>query len=107
MNLRIVPPPHRTRELINALRIQMGRTQIERGCLKCDLSQDTGTPNVILYHEAWSTWEDLERHVRSERFSWILELMELSATTPDLSFNDVHETRGMDYVQKLRTSQAS
>jgi len=106
MNLRIVSPPKRTDELLHAFRLQMGRTEIQPGCLKCTLSLDTSNPCLILYQEQWNRWEDIEAHIRSDRFAWTLELMECSCNTPDLNFSDTRETRGMEYVRKLRTPES-
>lgn len=106
MNLRIVPQPRRTAELIHALRLQMSRTEAQPGCLQCRLSQDQQQPNIVFYQEDWDDWPEIEKHIRSDRFVQILELMELSTVTPELSFFDVNETRGMEYVQKLRTRTA-
>ena len=102
MNLRIIPLPDRTEELIRALRLQMGRTQVQPGCIHCQINQDADQPNVVNYQEHWKSWGDIERHISSERFAWILELMELSSNTPDLQFRDVHETRGIEYVRRIR-----
>ncbi len=102
MNLRIVPVPYRTAELIDALRLHMGRTQVQPGCIRCRISQDSEQKNIVLYQEEWNTWEELDKHICSDRFSWILELMEQSSNMPDLNFCDVHETRGIEYIKKLR-----
>ena len=102
MNLRIDPSPERTSALVHALRLHMGRTEVQPGCIQCRLSQSGDDQNIILYQEEWATWEAIEKHIRSNRFSWILELMELSSTTPDLNFCDVHEKRGIEYVKQLR-----
>jgi quinol monooxygenase YgiN len=102
MNLKLMPVPHRTSELIDALRVQMSRTQAQPGCLECHISQDSEEKNIVLYQEEWNSWHELEKHIRSERFAWILELMEQSSKTPYLKFCDVHQTRGMEYVRKLR-----
>jgi quinol monooxygenase YgiN len=88
--------------MIEALRLQMGRTQVRPGCIQCRISQDVDEENIVHYQEAWISWEALDKHIRSERFARILELMEQSSHTPDLSFCDVHETRGMEYVRRLR-----
>lgn len=106
MNLRIVPQPRRTAELIHALRLQMSRTEAQPGCLQCRLCQDQQQPNIVFYQEDWDDWSEIEKHIRSDRFIQILELMELSIVTPELSFFDINETRGMEYVQKLRTATA-
>ena len=102
MNLKLSPPVNRTSEVLHAIRLHMGPTQVQPGCILCKLSQDTQNPSTIHYQEAWKCWEELEKHIRSNRFSRILELMEISTSTPDLSFSDVQESRGIEYVKRLR-----
>jgi quinol monooxygenase YgiN len=102
MSLKIIPPRKRTAELIEALRVQMGRIQVQPGCIRCQLTQDTKEHNIVVYQEEWVAWPFVDKQILSERFSCILELMEQSLKTPELSFNDVRETRGIEYVQKLR-----
>ena len=75
---------------------------MQPGCIYCQINQDTEEPNVIFYQEQWQSWGDIEKNIQSDRFSWILELMELSTTTPELQFCGVQETRGMEYVRKIR-----
>lgn len=102
LNLKLCPSLERVQDVVSALRIYMGPTQVQPGCIHCRLSQALREPNVILYEEAWSCWEQLEKHICSDRFAGILHLMEVSCDAPQLTFNDVHETRGMEYVWKLR-----
>ena len=102
MTLKITPLHNRTDRMIQALRLQMVRTQAQPGCIGCRVTQDAEHHNIILYQEEWNSWNELEKHIRSNRFRWILELMEQSSNTPELRFCDIHETRGMEYVSKLR-----
>lgn len=102
MMLRVIPEPDRATELIRALRLQMGRTKVQPGCLDCQICQDVQDPHVVIYQEQWRSWPDIEKHIGSERFASILELMELSSDAPDLQFCDIHETRGMEFVRKVR-----
>jgi quinol monooxygenase YgiN len=104
MNLRIASLHRQTDALMDVLRLQMGRTQVLPGCVQCRLAQDADEQNVIFYQEEWNSWEEIEKHIRSDRFSWILELMEQASSAPELNFNDIHETRGMEYVREVRTS---
>lgn len=102
VNLKLTPSPQRVDEVIRALRLHIGPTEVQPGCVHCRLSQDPDEPNAVLYEEAWKSWDALDNHVRSNRFKRILNLMEASAATPMLTFRDVQETRGMEYVTKLR-----
>jgi quinol monooxygenase YgiN len=101
MSLRITPLPKKKNELIEAFRLQMNRIQVLPGCIRCRLSQDT-EENAILFEEEWRTWQDLEKHIVSDRFCWILELMEQSYTIPQLSFTDLCKTRGIEYALEIR-----
>ena len=97
VDLRLYPPVSKEKEVVDALRCLMGPTEVQPGCVKCRLS----TNDAIEYEEVWSSWELLEDHIRSDRFTRILALMELSERTPSLVFHGF-ETRGMEYVEEVR-----
>ena len=42
-------------------------------------------------------------HVRSERFTQLLEVLEAAREAPCIQFDFVTETRGLDYVAEVRT----
>ena len=58
--------------------------------------------NTFWYVEEWQDAGDLERELRSDRFSQLLALMETSAQPPALEFRVVTETRGLEYVAAVR-----
>ena len=58
---------------------------------------------MILWEE-WETEADLNRHVQSELYSWVVAAMELSARAPEIAFYGIAETRGIELIQELRES---
>lgn len=53
------------------------------------------------YVEEWATEEDMRRRVQSDSFTSLLAVME-SAEKPEVQFDFVTTTRGLDYVEEAR-----
>lgn len=82
----------------------MGPTRQAHGCVGCALSVSTesGDPSCIKYSEDWSSDEDMRRHVRSDRFPRLLEVMEEALEAPTLEFELAEGRRGIDYAEEVR-----
>jgi quinol monooxygenase YgiN len=102
--LKITTNPKRVQALIQALRSLMLPIQFDRGCMGCHLFADIENPDCLFYFEEWVTQKDLEREMRSDRFTRLLSIMESSPTPPVLEFLFVPQTRGLDYLAEVRTS---
>ena len=76
--------------------------QLKNELLLCKILVADDAEDEILYLEQWRTKEALQRHIQSDLYMRILEVMELSAVSPQLSFQEVSETRGIDLVIALR-----
>lgn len=100
--LRLVPPLQRVEEVIQALRCFIGPTKAEPGYLSCAIYLNAEQSNSILYQERWVSWEALTSHVRMSRYASLIELMETAIEPPLLQFHDVSETRGIEFLQKIR-----
>jgi hypothetical protein len=57
--------------------------------------------------EQWESKEDLNRHIQSSLYNWILSAMELASEVPKIYFHEVSKTTGMDLIQTLRTQEGS
>lgn len=86
--------------LTEALRYLKVGTQIEKGCLRCSVWADPDA--TIHYIEEWDTEADLTRHVRSQRFTSLLAVLESAPEQPLVRFDFVTESRGLEYVAELR-----
>ena len=93
--------------LVHALAEVKFQANLERGCVDCRLYAETGSPPSLHYVEQWSTLEDLESQLRSQRFSMLLALMETASQAPSLEVRTVHEQRGLDYVRAVRLGTSS
>lgn len=86
-------------ELLDALRFLVVGTRLEPGCLaSCAWTDPDWT---VRYIEEWATEADVHRRVRSDRFTALLSIVE-SAREPQVQFDFVTKSRGLDYVAQLR-----
>ena len=104
MRLAVVlaPPARGKEQLVDALRFLALPTSFESGCLGCRVSTDDTDESLVRYESEWETEEALRQHVRSERFTQVLEVLESVPQAPRVQFDFVTKTRGLDYVEEVR-----
>ena len=99
-------PAPNTLGIMEALRTLMRATRLEPGCMECRAwtSEDEAGPArmTVHYEERWSTEPSIERRVRSEAFTKVLELLEGSVEPPLVEFDFVSRHQGLDYVEAVR-----
>jgi hypothetical protein len=89
-----------TTDLLAALRYISTATRLEDGCLGCSVW--TGPESILHYVAEWATENDMRRWVRSDRFTSVLSVLESAHEPPDVRFDFVKHTRGLDYVAEVR-----
>ena len=52
--------------------------------------------------QEWEDWDSIETHIKSDAYRSVLELMELSSEQPEIKFNSISESKGMEFIEKLR-----
>ena len=90
--------------MTQGLRSLMLPVQLDRGCKGCHLYMDADDTRALCYVEEWKTPQDLDREIRSERFTRLLSVMESASEPPTLEFLFVSRKRGLDYVEEVRPS---
>ena len=71
------------------------------------MSTEESDESPVRYEEEWATEEAMRLHVRSERFTQILEVLESVPKAPRVQFDFVSQTRGLDYVEEVRKNDGS
>ena len=74
----------------------------ENGCLSYDVFCDIEGKTVFNLIEEWETREDLDRHIRSERFSVLLGTKSLLAKPSEINIHTVSHSEGVEVVNALR-----
>jgi quinol monooxygenase YgiN len=95
-------PAGQEAETIRTLRTFWDSTCALPGCIGGGVYQEIGFDRAALYLEIWSDSHQLEVHIRSQGYALLLAVMETSPEAPALGFQFVVETRGLEWVEKLR-----
>lgn len=74
-------------------------------CLECSVTVAADGDAEVCYLEKWQTREAMEQHLRSSRFSRVLEAMEYSSQPPELTFFNLTRVGGLDIVEQIRKVQ--
>ena len=105
LTVTLSAPANYAQDLVEAFRFLMVSTRLDRGCLGCSVW--TEPDSSVHYVEEWSSEEDIRRRVGSDRFTSVLALLESAREPPQVKFDFVSNTRGLDYVAEVRQSSAS
>jgi quinol monooxygenase YgiN len=72
------------------------------GCAACDILDERSPEAAIVLLERWETAEALEAHLRSVTYNRVLGAIELSGGQPDIRFEHVSPSEGLELVERLR-----
>jgi quinol monooxygenase YgiN len=93
--------PERRSDLLGAMQGMLQPARVERGCLNYRLYEDVENRNAFVLLEEWATQKDLESHIRRDNQQQLLALMDLLSEQPELRFNTVSSTAGMDLIEDV------
>jgi quinol monooxygenase YgiN len=90
--------------MLSILRSVQGAAKAEPQCVGCQLFEEDGQDEAVLYMERWESEHDLNRHIRSEPYGGIMAAVEPSRIPAEFSFHHVERTRGMEQLEEVEGS---
>lgn len=105
MTVALRASPRAAKDVLDALRFLIVSTRLESGCLGCSVWSDPDS--TVRYVEEWASEADIRRRVRSDTFTSLLAVMESAQEPPQVQFDFVTTTRGLDYVAEVRAESAT
>ena len=100
--LRIKVSEGKKREVVRLLRSLIGPTRVESGCMSCHLYQDVNDECAVTWMEQWSSQDNLNCHLRTPQYKRILAALDMSDVQPEIRFDTVVETKGMQLIEEAR-----
>jgi len=97
-SFRIVAPAGKREELLDVLLCLRGPTEVTRGCRACRILQDAEDDHVLTYLVQWDTEEEIQEHLRGERFRRLLPYIEMSVEPPEVDFSTIDQIRGIEFL---------
>ena len=89
-------------EVMQTLFSMIDPTENERGCLNCHVFRDTEDKNVFSLIQEWETREDLDNHIKSDRFSVLLGTKSLLCEPQQIEIHTVSHSEGMEVIHATR-----
>jgi quinol monooxygenase YgiN len=102
--IRMLIPPKRRGEVLEILSSLAERFRFEPGCIFCRIYQDVEVDPALMLEQRWESGEDLERHLRSEEFRKVLLIVEMSLEPPEIRFDTISHSTGVETIEKARQS---
>jgi quinol monooxygenase YgiN len=100
--IRILPPQSRRADVLEVLRSVQGPVRAQPGCAACDIYNEQGPEPAIVFIERWESQTALEAHLRSAMYRRILCAIELSGVRPDVCFEHVSSSEGIELIERSR-----
>ena len=94
--------PEKQKEVMQTLLSMIETARKEKGCLSYDVFWNTEGKTIFNLIEEWETREDLERHIRSERFSVLLGTKSLLAKPLEMKIRTFSHSEGVEVLNALR-----
>jgi quinol monooxygenase YgiN len=89
-------------EVMQTLLSMIEPTQNGRGCVSCHVFRDMEDKNVFSLIQEWETREDLDDHIKSDRFSALLGTKSLLSEPQQIEIHTVSHSEGMEIVKAVR-----
>ncbi len=102
--VRMTIPPQRRGQVSKTLKSMVRETKVEPGCISSRLYHDEDEESVLVCEQVWKTQDDLNRYLRSEDYRRMLLVMELADEPPEIKFQTISETAGIEVIEKARGS---
>ena len=103
-SFRLIAPRGKRQEFLDVLLYLKGPTEALAECRACWICQDVTNDHALIYLVQWDTQEDLELHLRSERFRRLLPYIEMSREPPEVDFSTIDQVRGIEFMVEVLSS---
>ena len=100
--VRIPLTPERRVELLEVLRSVKGPIETQPGCAACHIYEEQCPESAVVLVARWESQAALEAHIRSEVYRRVLGAIELAAGPPEVCFEEVGASEGLELVGRLR-----
>src|SRR5688572_30158716 len=100
--LRILPSSDHRPQVLEILRSVQGPVLSQRGCAAFHIYEEQGGEGGVVLVERWLSEAALEEHLRSESYRRILGAIELSGAPPEVRFDHVLGTEGLELIRRVR-----
>ena len=100
--IRRLSPMDKQREALEILNAVTDQVQFEPNCISTRLYRGVDEARAILLDELWESSQDLMLHLKSDAYRNILLVIEMAVEPPDIRFETITHTGGVEIIEKAR-----
>ena len=71
--IKMTVPAEKRKEVLQTIKAILGPIRRARGCISCNCYVDVEDEGIVFFKEEWMTREDLDNHLRSDRFAVLIQ----------------------------------
>jgi quinol monooxygenase YgiN len=102
--IRMIIPPKKRDEALRILKSTAEQCKVHSDCLGCHIYADIQEDSVLMFEQMWRSEESLAQHLRSEKYHGVLLVMEMALKHPEVRFDTVSISAGIETIEKARSS---
>ena len=87
---------------LSFLRSMTGRSRVLPGCHSSRVYRDEQEENVLMFEQVWENEADLDRYLQSDEYRRMLLFMETATVQPEVRFNTVASSTGIETIRRAR-----
>jgi quinol monooxygenase YgiN len=104
---QVVVSPENRESALELVRFLSGPILGTPGCLRCKACQDLSDGNSIVLLQEWESDRERRQFMRSQDYRPVLALLDLSSKPPEIRFNTISGTGGIEIIQSALSGQPS
>ena len=101
--IRMLIPFEKQSEALEILISTIEETLFDPGCISCWLYRGVEDVRAIMLEELWMNEEDVERHLRSDKYRKVLLVLEMAAEPPEIRFDTIEHSAGLERIEQARS----
>ncbi|MEJ2164049.1 MAG: antibiotic biosynthesis monooxygenase [Desulfobacterales bacterium] len=100
--IRMLIPLEKQSEALEIMGSLLEQTQFEPGCVSCRIYRGVEDVRAIMLEELWMNDEDVQHHLRSDKYRKILLVVEMAAEPPEIRFDTITQSGGVERIEQAR-----
>ena len=100
--IRMLIPLEKQSEALEILNSTIEQTQFEPGCISCRIYRDVEDARALMLEEFWMSEEDVQHHLRSDKYHKVLLVVEMAAEPPEIRFDTIAHSKGVEIIEQAR-----
>ncbi len=97
--IRMMIPLHKQSEALDVLGSVSAQVRFDPGCISSRLYRGADEARAIMVEELWTSYEEVVRHLQSDKYRRVLLVVEMAEEPPEFRFDEITRTSGIETIE--------